>query len=124
MCEEMYFSLIRFSYMAVAGLFGDWNPFSRNSRFGSFNSRQAGVNSRLGRPRELGRKVLIRLYRSFCQMVTGRGKIDEIPVRREEAGTTGLLGEPHNIKDRLAPLCRGTRPAMSARQQSEGACRP
>ena len=58
MCEEMYFSLIRFSYMAVAGLFGDWNPFSRNSRFGSFNSRQAGVNSRLGRSRELGSQGL------------------------------------------------------------------
>jgi hypothetical protein len=35
----MYFFLILFSYMAVAGLFGDWNPFSRNSRFDKFNSR-------------------------------------------------------------------------------------
>jgi hypothetical protein len=38
----MYFLLILFSFMEVAGLFGDRSPFSRNSQFGKFNSRSGG----------------------------------------------------------------------------------
>jgi hypothetical protein len=75
--------------MAVAGLFGDRNTFSRNSQFGKFNSHSGRRKFPVGATTGIWSQGLDSVLPILLQWRLGGGKSMNFPVHREEAGTTG-----------------------------------